>query len=1291
MDFTQGIKIVVNTEGAASVSALGAEFDNLKAKASGAGAASKGAGDDFDIVERSLGRLQTRLIMVAAQWLLYKGIIDGLKGSDAMRDLEVSLGNVEGSTVRAAASMQFFKDAALQTRSSFVELGNVYEQLFRNNVTEKGKGGFTSDELKVFTVELANAAVAAKVSTEQMVKFWEAVKSGKTPRDKKIMDELGLTPADAKDLETVKNAIVDANNRAKDYGQTMESTLLHIRDAWISSFAPSKEEAQKAYAAILAEFTKPAILESIKNIGKAFIEAIPFIVKGVSAAIDAIKILIDSTVAGMALIAKTGSDLGAAIDTWLQNSLRANSSKFQGSPLDNWLSGAKARNEGASKTNGDIVGGALDANEASITSLKKTLGLLTDEVDKHTKSLEENAKNLQKNADARAKDEAAARKHTAALQEAVNINKNVQESIDRVNNALGTGVPETPLEKKLRELNFIAVEFATTATAQIQKMRIAIDNALKNGTDPTIIDAMRKAVVLLGGAVESLGGEHGKLAEAQNAHVAAAMTIELVKQKEQAIALANVYEKIASSSHLAFEKFGTNSSNPSVVSGILDSAAMTERMHQEVDIVKAGEDYKRASADERRAIELRTANQWATIIGDANKDAVKAAEAFKSQWTDKIGPLFNDLLTNGGKSFGQIASAMFLDGIKGGSDKLADVFGGAILSAFGAKPVNRGDYGADAAGTAQYQSALSTQKERQSQIFGAITAGIGAVSQFADIASGKLKESAAQIVMSFTAAGASIGSIFPGAGTIIGAVVGFVVGAVAAIIAPAVGKDYQYAKFGITNGQAFVDPNKNINAGQTADMLRALTDTMNGFVDGYIKILLKFPLDVIAGLALGVGQLNFTPGILSGTQGHHGLFGSILGSADPLNILGNGGISSFIANPHGSSRGDGSSGTAGPGGDPFAIGDAASAHFMEHFDAWVKNQLPAEIAETFRGQVGKSFEAMGMTTDKFGKVWDSLKGMDPKAALQVLSDMADALISFAKVSGGMQNLGSLKNLTGGGKINADGSARAFGVNDYMQNLLDGQDQLIKLGIAVKTLVGPDQVAAAKELGNAEKTLFDNLVAYLNKLSAMSSAFSRSIEDKLFQLQIDQAGLTPGAAGKNNQSALYENRYNQDVYQLKHAKELGLSAEDVDRLSKDASDLATKIYDLDPTKRAKWYTDTLLTLGNITTAAYEALGQQAKTAVEKELAALQPVLDWFKGLPGTVTPAVTSMVTEFNNAGVAVKNFRTMIESSSRPFSTNSATPSVSTSGAHTDVVVSLEVSDPANAVRNIRSRRVTRR
>src|SRR5579872_5996264 len=181
--------------------------------------------------------------------------------------------------------------------------------------------------------------------------------------------------------------------------------------------------------------------------------------------------------------------------------------------------------------------------------------------------------------------------------------------------------------------------------------------------------------------------------------------------------------------------------------------------------------------------------------------------------------------------------------------------------------------------------------------------------------------------------GSRTGAVIAGAAAgaefgIYGAIIGAIVGAIGgALGASARQADYQYGIPTVTNGIAGLTDTKNLSPGQITQITTQVQQEYDAIHSGLMDLILKFPNLAIPS------------------------FDEITGK--------------FQDNP--------------------------SAHWGDHLQQWISGTLPKEMIASLGDELAKGFESLGMSQDAFKHIFNFLQGVDPKQAVQDLSDLADAL------------------------------------------------------------------------------------------------------------------------------------------------------------------------------------------------------------------------------------------------------------------------------------------------------------
>jgi hypothetical protein len=468
------------------------------------------------------------------------------------------------------------------------------------------------------------------------------------------------------------------------------------------------------------------------------------------------------------------------------------------------------------------------------------------------------------------------------------------------------------------------------------------------------------------------------------------------------------------------------------------------------------------------------------ILDEGSKAVTAAAKESAEEWKKTVEDVFHSAIADFSSQMADVFTAGMIDGARGFADAASSLFaqnlskslqgliGDAVTAAFGGAPVQRAGE-TDAEFKVRSQGALSQQQAIMTTI-SALVGTVGRTLQiFADAQKGKAP-SVVGTILSFGVTGATIGSLFPGLGTIIGAAIGVIAGAIVGVLGQAKAKAQQpYAAYGIEGGVPYVRPFEgmernflNVSAQQQHDMIRQMTETLEDTQNQYISLLLKFPKNIYDGVVAGITAESYGPTMTQwkniGASFLHYLVGAATGwgqwarwagAADRWRQQGEGGE---IGNP-----------LEGPG----AARRAAREQWMSDFQNWVNNTLPQQIIDTFKEPLARGFEELGLDAERFAQIWDRIRDIEPKEAIETLNKLFDALSAFKGFEEWVPTTASLYGgpgfQFGGGALD---QARAQNTQSFADALAQADVSLYAMGETMTMLIGPDQVAAAKEWGDA---------------------------------------------------------------------------------------------------------------------------------------------------------------------------------------------------------------------------------
>jgi hypothetical protein len=407
--------------------------------------------------------------------------------------------------------------------------------------------------------------------------------------------------------------------------------------------------------------------------------------------------------------------------------------------------------------------------------------------------------------------------------------------------------------------------------------------------------------------------------------------------------------------------------------------------------------------------------------------------------------MVEDFALTGGKNLSSIIEGFIAEGARAGAAALVDVLAEALRPGAAAKLERRpGESDADFA--ARQQAAGSDLAGR---IVATVGLGIGGVQGIQANQQGRQNDTAT--IMQQVAVGASIGSIWPGIGTIIGAAVGLIIGGISAAFSSA-GDQYKYGAPSIRRGQAAFVGGQNVSVREAEEIQQRMQATFNMTYDGFAKVLLKLQ-DFVPDFLRNM-NITFTRGLESGGY----------------------------------------------------IGRAASAHFMEHLERLITEGIPSEVGRQFKPVFAAAFESMGFTTERFNEIWGDLAEMDAQKSIQLLGQLADAVVSLKKSMaffdtevGGFD----VRNQPLEGSLLAEAAARRQ--QSFAQSLRETDAEILRLSGHLDDLTTEGQIQTLGEIARLEEQRQQSILAFLDRVLAISEAVNASIESGIQELEL--RGLT----------------------------------------------------------------------------------------------------------------------------------------------------------------------------------------
>lgn len=286
----------------------------------------------------------------------------------------------------------------------------------------------------------------------------------------------------------------------------------------------------------------------------------------------------------------------------------------------------------------------------------------------------------------------------------------------------------------------------------------------------------------------------------------------------------------------------------------------------------------------------------------------------------------------------------------------------------------------------------------------------------------------------------------------------------------------------------------------------------------------------------------------------------------------------------------------------------ASAHWGEHFQQWMSQTLPREIAGMFKSELREGFGNVGLSGGQFDAMWQKYQGLDPAKVAPMLQGLAEALKGFQDTGAFFGKSSSLRL----------GDAQGKMAQSFAESLGEGDAKILEFASHLDDLVGEDQINAARELAqmqrdrqSAEEQFVKTLVSTLKAAHDAADTLRQGLDVRLMH----KADGTPDyeALGQyyksdaDKQLAAISGAKTPEAAQRAWEKFLG----DLDKVSQLGFNISTKTGD-DWTKWAQQQIDA----GQVVFDKVMAQMGDAMAAADKAfLAALNPSIEAFKGSLG----------------------------------------------------------------------------
>lgn len=309
----------------------------------------------------------------------------------------------------------------------------------------------------------------------------------------------------------------------------------------------------------------------------------------------------------------------------------------------------------------------------------------------------------------------------------------------------------------------------------------------------------------------------------------------------------------------------------------------------------------------------------------------------------------------------------------------------------------------------------------------------------------------------------------------------------------------------------------------------------------------------------------------------------------------------------------------------------ASENWEKHFQQYITDTLPKEIAQMFHDGMQKQFVTSGLTSDAFDKFWVEASNLDPTKRVQFWSDLADGIVSFAHAQKVFDSVKKLGGDYAGAKFDSAGNVQLGQDNDFMVSLKMGAKQVYDIARSMVSLTGPDRIAAFKQMGASVDQIAVSFTQFINQVGASIKNVNKQFEDSYLAHNLALAG-----DDKNKQARLLEAAYNQIENKILHASLYGLNPQDIEALSQQGIGILNQIYSLDPSAAAdQWWQQQMATLQASAQDALKLMGDAATNQMGAFLKTIEPFKDYMLGLPVSIDPSIIALEAQFDGLAEAI--------------------------------------------------------
>jgi archaellum component FlaC len=199
-----------------------------------------------------------------------------------------------------------------------------------------------------------------------------------------------------------------------------------------------------------------------------------------------------------------------------------------------------------------------------------------------------------------------------------------------------------------------------------------------------------------------------------------------------------------------------------------------------------------------------------------------------------------------------------------------------------------------------------------------------------------------------------------------------------------------------------------------------------------------------------------------------------------------------------------------------------SGHWGENEQNWLGVTLPGIISGQAKAPLRAGFASAGLSGAQFDAIWQKWSNLDPAKMASMLGTLADVFTGNSKAQA---------YFSGGGFY---GQASTDVHASFADNLKNSDKDLLEFGSHLKDLVGEDQINAAKQLVDMERSREEQVKSFWQDIVRTTEAAHQQIADAQNSLRLQLFRGADGSVDYAGQAGFLKGLADQDLARLQGA-------------------------------------------------------------------------------------------------------------------------------------------------------------